>query len=68
MAIMNIKKTANTKVDKVKEGLTNPRSQSPLNLVIDAELHKQFKIKTTMEGVSMTDVIVEFMTNYLDRK
>lgn len=65
MSILKTKNIANDKTEKLKRDLINPKSVTPLNLLIDTELHTQFKIKTITERTSMTDVLVEAIRNYI---
>jgi len=37
-----------------------------LNMRIKSDLHRQFKIRTLTEDVSMTDVVVEMIKDYLN--
>jgi predicted DNA binding CopG/RHH family protein len=45
--------------------LLKSKDQRALNLMIDADLLKKFKIKTTTEGITMTQVIIEAIEEYL---
>ncbi len=38
-----------------------------MNLNVDANLHNAFKVATVMQGKPMTDVIVEFMQQYVQK-
>lgn len=67
MSILKTKTVSNDRTEKLKKDLINPKSVTPLNLLIDTELHTQFKIRTTIERTSMTDVIVEAIKDYLAR-
>ena len=40
-----------------------PRSR--INLLLPADLHRQFKIRTTTEGVTMTSVLEAFIRDYV---
>lgn len=66
MTILRAKKTTSNKTERLKKSLINPKNVTPFNLLIDADLHKRFKIKTISEGTSMTDVITEAIENYLE--
>lgn len=61
MAIIKPKKTT----APIVENAFAKKNSKPINLVIDATLHEQFKIKTVTEGTSMTDVIVFYIREYL---
>ena len=65
MSILKTKTVSNDRTEKLKKDLINPKSLTPLNLLIDSELHKAFKIKTITESTSMTDIIVEAIRRYL---
>ena len=65
MSILKTKTVSNDRTEKLKKDLINPKSLTPLNLLIDSELHKAFKIKTITENTSMTDIIVEAIRRYL---
>lgn len=47
------------------DDFVNGRAEKParLNFVIPAGLHKRVKAACASEGVSMTDVVVEFLEN-----
>lgn len=49
MSILKTKTVSNDRTEKLKKDLINPKSVTPLNLLIDTELHTQFKIRTTIE-------------------
>lgn len=38
-----------------------------MNLNVPTELHNQFKSTTAAEGDNMTDVILEFIRNYVEK-
>lgn len=65
MSILKTKNGTTAKTEKLKRDLVNPKSMTPLNLLIDSELHKNFKIKTITENTSMTDIIVEAIKKYI---
>ena len=65
MSILKVKSGTNAKTEKLKNNIINPKNLTPLNLLIDRKLHKQFKIKTCIENTSMTDILVEAIKNYL---
>lgn len=67
MSILKTKHGYSPRVDRAKRELLNPKNVTPVNLLIDSDLHKEFKIATTTEGVSMTDVIVEAIKTYLNK-
>lgn len=66
MSILKTKHGYSPRVDRAKRELMNPKNVTPLNLMIDSDLHRQFKIATTKQGISMTDVIVESIRAYID--
>lgn len=65
MSLLKTKNTTTDKVEKLKKDLINPKSMTPLNLLIDSDLHTQFKIKTISDRTSMTDIIVQAIKQYL---
>lgn len=67
MSILKTKHGYSPRVDRAKRELMNPKNVTPLNLLIDTELHREFKIATTQEGISMTDVIVEAIRAYVTK-
>jgi predicted HicB family RNase H-like nuclease len=38
-----------------------------MNLNVDAKLHNAFKIAAVMEGQSMTDVLIDFIKQYVQK-
>jgi hypothetical protein len=65
MGILTTKTGTSDKTERMKRDLINPKSLTPLNLLIDSKLHKDFKVKTATDGIKMTDVIVEAIKKYL---
>lgn len=65
MSILSTKNGSNRKLERMKKELTNPKSWVALNLLVDSELHKAFKIKTATENRSMTEVIVAAIEIYI---
>ena len=39
-----------------------------MSLIIPPELHRQFKIATAAEGKQMTEVLLEFIQQYVHKK
>ena len=39
-----------------------------MNLNVPVELHNSFKAATAAQGLNMTDVLMEFIKNYVDKK
>lgn len=61
MAILKTKKDSGR-----TQGLRKKlREQRPINLLIDAELFKRFKVKAATDGKTMTEVLVDAITDYL---
>jgi hypothetical protein len=67
MGILKVKKPAykNSRIDKMREELINPKNTASLNLNFDAGLIKKFKIKTVSEGITMTEVLTDAIKKYL---
>jgi hypothetical protein len=65
MSLLKTKKNTDTRISNMKKNLTNPKTVTPLNMMIDSDLHRAFKVKTTTTGVSMTDIISEFIQGYV---
>ena len=65
MSVLKTKNVTTNKTEKLKKELVNPKNLTPLNLLIDSELHTQFKIKTITDRTSMTDVIIEAIRKYV---
>ena len=38
-----------------------------MNLNVEVELHNRFKAATAAQGLNMTDVLLEFIQNYVDK-
>jgi hypothetical protein len=38
-----------------------------MNLNVPTKLHKQFKISTVIQGKDMTEVLIEFIQQYVDK-
>ncbi len=38
-----------------------------MNLNVKSELHKQFKVATELNGLKMTDVLVDFIQDYVHK-
>ena len=47
--------------------MSNEPRQRRVNLNIDAKLHRDFKIATVMQGKRMSDVLLEFIREYVHR-
>lgn len=66
---MSLLKTKNTsssdKIDKMKQGLVNPKSMTSFNLSIDSVLHRKFKMAAIKNEESMTDIITQAMRDYI---
>lgn len=54
------------RVQKMKQEVTSPVSVKALNLTLNADIVKRFKLKTTAEEISMTEVIEQLILEYLD--
>ena len=39
-----------------------------MNLNVPVELHNSFKATTAAQGLNMTDVLMEFIKNYVNKK
>lgn len=65
MAILKTKRDTNRRVEKLKKTLISAKSVTPLNLLIDSDLHRRFKVKTINQFTSMTDVILDAIKQYL---
>ena len=39
-----------------------------MNLNVPVELHSSFKATTAAQGLNMTDVLMEFIKNYVNKK
>ena len=39
-----------------------------MNLNVPVELHNSFKAATAAQGLNMTDVLMEFIKDYVDKK
>ena len=65
MSLLKAKKYTDSRITNMKKNLTNPKTVTPLNILIDTDLHRAFKIKTTSAGVSMTDMMIEFIQGYV---
>lgn len=39
-----------------------------MNLNVPVELHNSFKATTAAQGLNMTDVLMEFIKSYVDKK
>jgi hypothetical protein len=50
----------------MKQEVTSPVSVKALNLTLNADIVKRFKLKTTAEEISMTEVIEQLILEYLD--
>ena len=65
MAILKTKTGSDPKLEKMKKDLINPKSYTALNLMIDSQLHKDFKMAATQDGISMTDVLVLAIQDFI---
>ena len=65
MSILKTKNVTNDKTERLKKDLINPKNMTPLNLLIDSDLHREFKIKVIRGNTSMTDIIIEAIKNYI---
>lgn len=65
MSILKARNSRNDKIEKLKKELVQPEDTTPLNLLIDSNLHLQFKIKTVQNKVSMTEVVSFYIREYL---
>lgn len=54
------------RVQKMKEEVTNPVSLKALNLTLNGDIVRRFKLKAIQEGVTMTEVIEQLILEYLD--
>lgn len=65
MSILKAKNASNPRVNNVKKTLSNSKTLVPLNVMMDSELHKKFKIKTINADITMTDFVLEAIKEYV---
>lgn len=44
-----------------------PKGYKRMNLNVETELHEKFKAAAALEGKNMTDVLIEFIRDYVRR-
>ena len=53
------------KLEKLKSDLINPpRPKTTFTIILDAELHKTFKIKAAQEGKTLSDLTRDWIADY----
>lgn len=65
MSILKTKNHSSAKLQNLKKTLTNPTKIISMNVLVEGNLHKKFKIKSAMNGVTMTDVVLEAIREYV---
>jgi len=50
---------------KNKNKKNNKENKKRIHIIVDAELHRKFKMMTAAEGKKMTEVIIEFIKDYI---
>jgi hypothetical protein len=60
------KGASNSRVEKMREEMINPKSLKALNLLLDGALLKEFKMKTVRDGTTMTEVLTGCIVEYVD--
>lgn len=65
MIIMSVLKTKKdtSRIVRLQKQLT--KTQRAVNLMIDSELLKRFKVKTAMKGETMTEILTGAIIEYL---
>lgn len=68
MATLKIKPkgASSSRVEKMREEMINPKSLKALNLLLDSELLKEFKMKTVRDGTTMTEILTGCIVEYVD--
>lgn len=64
MSILKAKKVNNTRLKDLKKSI-NAGNTITLNVLINSELHKKFKVQATLNGETMTDVVLKAIEGYL---
>ena len=68
MSILKIKdKSHKNKTEKLKQSVINPRSTKTFNMLINSDLHRDFKVKCAINQTTMNEVINNFITLYLKK-
>lgn len=63
--MIKLKDSAGSRVDKMKDIISNSRELKSLNLQLNAELMKKFKARTASDGATMTETIETLIRDYL---
>ena len=65
MALLKTKKKTTSRVEKMKEIISNPHDKRPLNLIVDGDLLISFKLAVIRKGTTMTEILTKAMKEYV---
>ncbi len=54
-------------LDQLTDEIKNGKKNVKFSMNIPAKIHKQFSIKTTVQGIDMKDVLMEAIHKYLSK-
>jgi hypothetical protein len=56
---------SNKRMEKMQNDISNPRPTKLLNSLIPADLFEEFKITAIKNKTTMTDILIDMMTEYV---
>jgi hypothetical protein len=67
MTTLKTKQTSkrDARLEKMRERIANQKSNRALNLLVDADLLKRFKVKVASVERTMTDVVTDMIQDYV---
>lgn len=65
MSILKTKNHSNSRISTYAKNLIKPKNIVSLNLLIDRDLHREFKIKATCSGLTMSEILTEMIQEFV---